>query len=53
MMRADVTRVFLCLKQELAQMSKAGRGAIVNTGSVAGLRADPGMAPTSPQHMRR
>lgn len=41
----DVTGVFLCLKHELAQMVKAGRGAIVNTASVAGLRADPGMAP--------
>jgi NAD(P)-dependent dehydrogenase (short-subunit alcohol dehydrogenase family) len=44
-MRVDVTGVFLCLKHELAQMAKAGRGAIVNTASVAGLRADPGMAP--------
>lgn len=44
-MRVDVTGVFLCLKHELAQMSKAGRGAIINTASVAGLRADPGMAP--------
>ena len=41
----DVTGVFLCLKHELARMSKAGRGVIVNTASVAGLRADPGMAP--------
>ncbi|HEY8328602.1 MAG TPA: glucose 1-dehydrogenase [Rhodanobacter sp.] len=44
-MSVDVTGVFLCLKHELAQMSKAGRGVIVNTASVAGLRADPGMAP--------
>jgi len=44
-MNVDVTGVFLCLKHELAQMVKAGRGAIVNTASVAGLRADPGMAP--------
>jgi NAD(P)-dependent dehydrogenase (short-subunit alcohol dehydrogenase family) len=44
-MNVDVTGVFLCLKHELAQMAKAGRGAIVNTASVAGLRADPGMAP--------
>jgi NAD(P)-dependent dehydrogenase (short-subunit alcohol dehydrogenase family) len=41
----DVTGVFLCLKHELAHMGKAGRGVIVNTASVAGLRADPGMAP--------
>jgi len=44
-MRVDVAGVFLCLKHELVQMAKAGRGAIVNTASVAGLRADPGMAP--------
>lgn len=44
-MRVNVTGVFLCLKHELAQMAKAGRGVIVNTASVAGLRADPGMAP--------
>jgi NAD(P)-dependent dehydrogenase (short-subunit alcohol dehydrogenase family) len=44
-MRVDVTGVFFCLKHELAQMAKAGRGVIVNTASVAGLRADPGMAP--------
>ena len=44
-MRIDVTGAFLCLKHELAQMAKAGRGAIVNTASVAGLRTDPGMAP--------
>lgn len=41
----DVTGVFLCLKYELAYMAKAGHGAIVNTASVAGLLADPGMAP--------
>jgi NAD(P)-dependent dehydrogenase (short-subunit alcohol dehydrogenase family) len=40
----DVAGVFLCLKYELAYMAKAGHGAIVNTASVAGLRADPGMA---------
>jgi NAD(P)-dependent dehydrogenase (short-subunit alcohol dehydrogenase family) len=44
-MGVDVTGVFLCLKHELAYMAKAGHGAIVNTASVAGLRADPGMAP--------
>jgi NAD(P)-dependent dehydrogenase (short-subunit alcohol dehydrogenase family) len=43
--RVDVTGVFLCLKHELALMTKAGHGAIVNTASVAGLRADRGMAP--------
>lgn len=44
-MNVDVTGVFLCLKHELAHMATVGRGAIVNTASVAGLRADPGMAP--------
>jgi len=44
-MNVDVTGVFLCLKHELAHMAKVGRGAIVNTASVAGLIADPGMAP--------
>jgi NAD(P)-dependent dehydrogenase (short-subunit alcohol dehydrogenase family) len=42
-MSVDVTGVFLCLNDELAHMG--GRGAIVNTAFVAGLRADPGMAP--------
>jgi len=41
----DVTGVFLCLKHELAYMAKSGHGAIVNTASVAGVIADPGMAP--------
>ncbi len=41
----DVTGVFLGLKYELAEMAKSGTGAIINTASVAGLRADPGMAP--------
>lgn len=44
-LRVDVTGVFLCMKHQLAHMAEAGRGAIVNTASVAGLRADPGMAP--------
>jgi NAD(P)-dependent dehydrogenase (short-subunit alcohol dehydrogenase family) len=44
-LRVDITGVFLCMKHQLARMAKAGRGAIVNTASVAGLRADPGMAP--------
>ncbi|MCA0175527.1 MAG: SDR family oxidoreductase [Proteobacteria bacterium] len=44
-LRVDLTGVFLCLKHQLAHMAKVGRGAIVNTTSVAGLIADPGMAP--------
>lgn len=41
----DVTGVFLGLKYELVEMAKSGTGVIINTASVAGLRADPGMAP--------
>lgn len=41
----DVTGVFLAMKHQLAHMAKVGRGVIVNTASVAGIRADPGMAP--------
>jgi len=44
-MNVDVTGVFLCMKHRLADMAKSGRGAIVNTASVAGLRTDSGMAP--------
>lgn len=44
-LRVDVTGVFLCMKYQLAHMAKIGRGAIINTASVAGLIADPGMAP--------
>ncbi len=41
----DLKGVFLCLKHEIRHMLKAGGGAIVNTASVAGVIADPGMAP--------
>jgi len=41
----NVRGVFLCLKQELRHMVRAGGGAIVNTASIAGLIADPGMSP--------
>jgi NAD(P)-dependent dehydrogenase (short-subunit alcohol dehydrogenase family) len=41
----DLKGVFLALKYEIAHMVTAGGGAIVNTASVAGLIADPGMAP--------
>lgn len=40
----DLKGVFLCMKYELAYMAKHGGGAIVNTASVAGVTADPGMA---------
>lgn len=41
----DLKGVFLCVKYEIAAMLKSGGGAIVNTASVAGVIADPGMAP--------
>jgi NAD(P)-dependent dehydrogenase (short-subunit alcohol dehydrogenase family) len=41
----DLKGVFLCLQHEIRQMRKSGGGAIVNTASVAGLIADPGMSP--------
>ena len=41
----DLKGVFLSLKYEIAHMLTAGGGAIVNTASVAGVIADPGMAP--------
>lgn len=41
----DLKGVFLALKYEIAHMVTAGGGAIVNTASVAGIIADPGMAP--------
>jgi NAD(P)-dependent dehydrogenase (short-subunit alcohol dehydrogenase family) len=37
----NLTGVFLCLKHEIAQMLKQGRGAIVNIASVAGLVGTP------------
>ena len=36
--------VFLCMKHQLREMARAGRGAIVNTASIAGLVAEPGIA---------
>lgn len=41
----DLKGVFLALKYEIAHMVEHGGGAIVNTASVAGVIADPGMAP--------
>jgi len=40
----DLRGVFLSMKYEIRHMLKAGGGAIVNTASVAGVIADPGMA---------
>lgn len=41
----DLKGVFLALKAEIAHMAAHGGGAIVNTASIAGIIADPGMAP--------
>src|SRR5438132_222684 len=41
----DLKGVFLALKYEIAHMVTAGGGSIVNTASIAGLIADPGMSP--------
>lgn len=41
----DLKGVFLCMKYEIKEMLETGGGVIVNTASVAGLVADPGMAP--------
>jgi NAD(P)-dependent dehydrogenase (short-subunit alcohol dehydrogenase family) len=41
----DLKGVFLALKYEIAHMVANGGGAIVNTASIAGVIADPGMAP--------
>jgi len=41
----DLKGVFLALRAEIAHMVGNGGGAIVNTASIAGVIADPGMAP--------
>lgn len=41
----DLKGAFLCMKYEIEAMRASGGGAIVNTASVAGVIADPGMAP--------
>lgn len=41
----DATGVFLAMRHEIPVMLAAGAGVIVNTASVAGVTADPGMAP--------
>jgi len=40
----DLRGVFLCMKHEIRVMRSAGGGAIVNTASVAGVVAEPGVA---------
>ena len=44
LLAVDLRGVFLCMKYELQEMVRAGRGAIVNTASIAGLVAEPGVA---------
>jgi NAD(P)-dependent dehydrogenase (short-subunit alcohol dehydrogenase family) len=39
----DLRGVFLCMKYQLREMVRAGRGAIVNTASVAGLIPEAGV----------
>ena len=41
----DARGVFFCMKYEIPELLKQGGGAIANIASVAGLVADPGMAP--------
>lgn len=41
----DLKGVFLCLRAQIQHMLSADGGAIVNTASIAGVIADPGMAP--------
>lgn len=41
----DLKGIFLCMKYEIPVMVRHGGGTIVNTASVAGLIADPHMAP--------
>lgn len=41
----DLKGVFMSMKYEIRAMLKTGGGVIVNTASVAGVIADPGMAP--------
>jgi len=40
----NLTSMFLCMKHELRVMQKAGRGAIVNTSSAAGVVGTPALA---------
>jgi NAD(P)-dependent dehydrogenase (short-subunit alcohol dehydrogenase family) len=40
----NLTGVFLCMKHEIAHMLQSGGGAIVNTASIAGLIAEPGIS---------
>src|SRR5215475_4935011 len=41
----DMKGVFLCMKYEILHMLQSGGGVIVNNASIAGMIADPGIAP--------
>ena len=41
----DLKGVFLCMKYEIRHMLESGGGVIVNNASIAGMIADPGVAP--------
>ncbi len=45
MIDVNLKGVWLCMKYEIRQMLREGRGAIVNTSSVGGLRPIPGFGP--------
>lgn len=44
----NLTGTFLCVKHELIQMAKQGRGAIVNSASIGGVRMAPGFGAYGP-----
>jgi NAD(P)-dependent dehydrogenase (short-subunit alcohol dehydrogenase family) len=41
----DLKGVFLCMKYEIRHMLQSGGGVVVNNASIAGMIADPGIAP--------
>jgi NAD(P)-dependent dehydrogenase (short-subunit alcohol dehydrogenase family) len=45
MIDVNLKGVFLCMKYEIRQMLRQGKGAIVNTSSVGGLKPIPGFGP--------
>jgi len=45
LMAINVRGLFLCMKYEIQQMLSQGSGAIVNTSSIGGLVASPGLSP--------
>lgn len=47
-MNTNLRGLFFCLKYELAQMRKQGKGSIVNTASIGGLKMAPGFGAYGP-----